>query len=95
VSAPTAHSSGLPAALFLLGYGWNLVLVGGSSLLARDLPADERTQLQGVVDAVVWLSSAVASLVAGALFGLGGYGLVGVFGGVAALVPVWLVSRRS
>jgi MFS family permease len=95
VSAPTAHSSGLPAALFLLGYGWNLVLVGGSSMLARDLPAQERTQLQGVVDAVVWLSSAVASLVAGALFGLGGYGLVAVFGGVAALVPVWLVSKRS
>ncbi len=95
VSAPTAHTSGLPIALFLLGYGWNLVFVGGSSLLSRDLPAAERTQLQGVVDAVVWLSSAVASLVAGALFGLGGYSLVAVFGGVLALAPVVLVSRRS
>ena len=95
VSAPTAHTSGLPLALFLLGYGWNLVFVGGSSLLARDLPAAERTQLQGVVDAVVWLSSALASLAAGALFGLGGYGLVAVFGGVLALAPVALVSRRS
>ncbi|HWM05305.1 MAG TPA: MFS transporter [Actinophytocola sp.] len=91
MSAPTAHTSGLPLALFLLGYGWNLVFVGGSSLLSRDLPADERTQLQGVVDAVVWGSSAVASLVAGALFGLGGYPLVAVFGGVLALAPLAVV----
>ena len=95
VAAPTAHTSGLPLALFLLGYGWNLVFVGGSSLLSRDLPDAERTQLQGVVDAVVWLTSAVASFGAGALFGLGGYGLVAVFGGVAALAPVAVVSRRA
>ncbi len=95
VAAPTAHTSGLPLALFLLGYGWNLVFVGGSSLLSRDLPPGERTQLQGVVDAVVWLSSAVASLLAGALFGLGGYSLVAVLGGVFALAPIVLVSRRS
>ena len=95
VSSPTAHTSGLPLALFLLGYGWNLVFVGGSSMLARDLPAGERTQLQGVVDAVVWFSSALASLVAGVLFGLGGYALVAVFGGVLALAPIVLVSRRS
>jgi len=95
VAEPTAHTSGLPLALFLLGYGWNLVFVGGSSLLSRDLPDGERTQLQGVVDAVVWLASAVASFGAGALFGLGGYVLVAVFGGVAALAPVVVVSRRA
>jgi len=95
ISAPTAHTSGLPLALFLLGYGWNLVFVGGSSMLSRDLPEAERTQLQGVVDAVVWSSSALASLAAGTLFGLGGYALVAVFGGALALAPVALVSRRS
>ena len=95
VAAPTAHTSGLPLALFLLGYGWNLVFVGGSSMLSRDLPAAERTQLQGVVDAVVWLSSAVASLAAGALFGLAGYWLVAVVGGVLALAPVAVLSKRS
>ncbi|MGH3759493.1 MFS transporter [Actinophytocola sp.] len=94
VAAPTAHTSGLPAALFLLGYGWNLVFVGGSSLLSRDLPADERTQLQGGVDAVVWLSSAVASLAAGVLYGLGGFALVAVVGGALALAPIALVGRR-
>jgi MFS family permease len=92
-SAP-AHGPGLSFGLFLLGYGWNLVFVGGSSLLSRDLPADERSQLQGVVDAVVWGSSALASLGAGALYGLGGYLLVTVVGGVVALAPVALLGRR-
>lgn len=95
VAAPTAHTSGLPLALFLLGYGWNLVFVGGSSLLSRDLPAAERTQLQGVVDALVWGSSAIASLSAGPLFGGGGYVLVAVVAGVLAVLPLTLLARRG
>lgn len=95
-SAPTAHASGLPVALFLLGYGWNLVFVGGSSLLSRDLPAGQRLQLQGVVDALVWGSSAVASLVSGWLFGAGGYVLVvAVAGGLALLPTVFLASQPA
>lgn len=91
-SAP-AHGPELSFGLFLLGYGWNLVFVGGSSLLSRDLPVEERSQVQGVVDAVVWGCSAVASLGAGAVFGLGGYFLVAVVGGVFALAPVALLGR--
>lgn len=92
-AATPGHGTELSFGLFLLGYGWNLVFVGGSSLLSRDLPAGERSQVQGVVDAVVWGSSAVASLGAGALFGLGGYPLVTVVGGVVAVVPVVLLGR--
>lgn len=95
VAAPTAHTSGLPIALFLLGYGWNLVMVGGSSLLSRHLAADERAQLQGVVDALVWGSSAIASLAAGQLFGTGGYGLVAVVAGLLAVAPLVFFARRG
>jgi MFS family permease len=95
VAAPTAHTSGLPLALFLLGYGWNLVFVGASSQLSRDLPAEERTQLQGVVDALVWGASAVASLAAGQLFGSGGYALVAVVAGILAVAPLVLVARPA
>jgi MFS family permease len=92
-AAAPATGHGLSFGLFLLGYGWNLVIVGGSSLLSRDLPASERSQVQGLVDAVVWGSSALASLGAGALYGLGGYPLVAVIGGVVALAPVALLGR--
>ena len=86
--------TGLSLAMFLLGYGWNLVFVGGSAILSRELPADQRIQLQGAVDAVVWGSSAFASLGAGLLFGLGGYPLVAVVGGVLAVLPISVLARR-
>ncbi|WP_116045979.1 MFS transporter [Amycolatopsis palatopharyngis] len=91
VAMPDAYAVGLPVALFLLGYGWNLVFVGGSSALSRDLPARERTRLQGTVDALVWTASAVASLGAGQLFGAGGFVLVAATAGVLALLPLPLL----
>jgi MFS family permease len=88
------HVSGLTFAMFLLGYGWNLVFVGGSAMLSRELPADQRIQLQGAVDAVVWGCSAFASLGSGVLFGLGGYQLVAAIGAVLALLPIIVLARR-
>ncbi|GAB3907145.1 MFS transporter [Kibdelosporangium lantanae] len=81
---PESHTTGLPIALFLLGYGWNLMFVGGSSLLSRTLP----TGSQGAVDAVVWGSSVLGSVGAGQLFGSGGYALVAGIAAVVALLPV-------
>ncbi len=97
IAAPTSHTTGLPIALFLLGYGWNLCFVGGSALLSQDLPADSRTQLQGVVDAFVWASSALASLSAGAVFAGGGYVFLALASGLLALSPlaVMLLHRQS
>ncbi|MGW5747071.1 MFS transporter [Amycolatopsis sp. NPDC003861] len=95
LAAPTAHTSGLPIALFLLGYGWNLVFVGGSAQLSRDLPPETRSRVQGTVDAVVWSASALAGLGSGALFAGGGYALVAVVGGVLALLPLVLLVPRD
>jgi MFS family permease len=91
---PTSHDLGLPIALFLLGYGWNLAFVGGSSVLSRDLPEDTRIQLQGLIDAIIWGSSAIASLSAGPLFGVGGYPLLALLAGLIAMVPLALLARR-
>ncbi|QXV56687.1 MFS transporter [Amycolatopsis sp. TNS106] len=95
IGAPDSHHVGIPVAMFLLGYGWNLVFVGGSSMLSRDLPPAQRTRAQGTVDAFVWGTSAAASLLAGQLFGLGGYVLVAVAGGLCALVPLAVIGRRT
>jgi MFS family permease len=88
---PTAHTSGLPIALFLLGYGWNLVFVGGSSMLSVDLP----TSSKGAVDAVIWGSSVVGSLGAGQLFGTGGYALVAAVSGGLAMLPIFFFVSRA
>ena len=95
LAAPAAHTSGLPIALFLLGYGWNLVFVGGSARLSRDLAPETRSRVQGTVDAVVWSASALAGLGSGALFAGGGYALVAVVGGVLALLPLALLVPRD
>ncbi|UJW34043.1 MFS transporter [Saccharothrix sp. AJ9571] len=89
MAAPTSHTAGIPLSLFLLGYGWNLVFVGGSSLLSK-----QARKLQGTVDAVVWSTSALAGLAAGPLFALGGYVLVAAVAGITALVPLAVLTRR-
>lgn len=94
LAAPAAHTSGLPVALFLLGYGWNLVFVGGSSQLSRDLAPETRSRVQGTVDAVVWSASALAALGSGQLFAGGGYALVAVVGGILAVLPLVLLAPR-
>jgi MFS family permease len=87
---PTSHTTGLPVSLFLLGYGWNLMFVGGSSLLTKILPTGSR----GGVDAVIWGSSVFGSIGAGQLFGYGGYALVAAVAGVLAVLPVFVLAKR-
>ena len=74
----------LSVGVFLLGLGWNLCWVGGSSMLAREGAA----QVEGDVDAVVWTGSAAASLLSGGLLAVGGFGLVAGAAGAVALLPL-------
>ncbi|WP_339154337.1 MFS transporter [Actinomadura luteofluorescens] len=73
LAAVATGSPGRAAALFLLGYGWNLCFVGGSARLARDLPEAERQHTEGAVDAAVWTVAAAASLLSTAVLSAGGY----------------------
>lgn len=75
----------LAVALFLLGLGWNLCFIAGSSLLANALEPHERGRIQGVSEALVSLAAGVASLMTGVLFDLGGMVLLGGIGLVVAL----------
>ena len=59
-------------ALVLLGLGWNFLFVGGTTLLTRSYRPEERFQVQGVNDLLVFGFQAAASLLSGAaLFALG------------------------
>ncbi len=93
-AAPYAHSSTLPAALFLLGYGWNLVFVGGSGMLSRSLPADARTQLQGAVDTMIWSSSALASIASGMILHGWGYVTLAIAAGALVVIPLAAISAN-
>ncbi len=51
--------------LVLLGAGWNLLFIAGTTLLTRSYRASERFKAQGVNELAVFGSQAVASLLAG------------------------------
>jgi MFS family permease len=96
-AAPAERSELLLVALFLLGWGWNLGFVAGSTMLTTGLELSERTRVQGVADAVIWTTSAVASLGSGAVVAAAGFSTLGLIGVGLVLAPVWLLlnGRRA
>jgi MFS family permease len=87
------HAAPRAAALFLLGYGWNLCFIGGSGQLAQDVPASERARVEGAVDAGVWSIAAVASLASTAVLATGGYPVLAGAAGALTIIPAILLSR--
>jgi len=85
----------LAVALFILGLGWNLCFVGGSTLLADQLTPPERARTQGFNDLLVGLASAAGSLGSGLAFAAVGYNAMAWAGAALALVPLALALRRS
>ncbi|SFM25295.1 MFS transporter [Marinobacter zhejiangensis] len=65
------------SALILLGVGWNLLFVAGTTLLPQAYQAEERFRVQGMNDLLIFGVQAVAALSAGSvLSGLGWQGVV-------------------
>jgi MFS family permease len=83
----------LSIALFLVGVGWNFCYVGGSTLLSDLLSPVERAKTQGANDFLIGLATAAATLGSGLVFAGTGYGVIGVMGVVASLVPAGLTAR--
>lgn len=93
--APPESDALLFVALFLLGYGWNLGFVAGSSLLSAGVSLAERARVQGAADAVIWSTSALASLGSGLVVAAAGYTTLGLLGvAIVAGPALLLLSRR-
>jgi MFS family permease len=73
--------------LFLLGLGWSASTVGGAALLTATLPVEEKTNVQGLSDALMNLSGAFGGAVAGTI--LAAFMFLGL--NLAALIPVFLI----
>jgi MFS family permease len=86
----------LTLALFLLGYGWNLGFVAGSSMLTGGLALAERTRVQGVADSLIWGTAAISSLSSGVIVAGASYTALGFLGIALVAVPgVFLLRRRA
>ena len=85
--------------LFLLGLGWNLCYVGGSTLLTDQLSTPEQSRMQGVNDLFVGLSASLGSLGSGFVFAAVGYQVMGFIGAAFAIIPLivalWWMKNPS
>lgn len=90
-SAPADRTWHLTIGLLLLGIGWNMGFVAGSSVMStHGTPA-----LQGMVDSMVWIASASAALLSGVLLEYVGYPALSLAGLALLAIPALvLMSRR-
>ncbi len=83
--------------LFLLGLGWSLGLIGGTTLLTASVPAGARVEAQGTGDLMLSLCGAAAAFGSGFVKQAAGFHILAdVATGVAAglLVFAWLTAAR-
>jgi MFS family permease len=82
-------------ALFLVGLGWNMCYIGGSTLLSDTLSPAERGQYQGMSDLAVNVAAASSSLSSGFIMAAFGYGLLCLIGAGLSLVPLALIGWQE
>lgn len=83
--------------LFLLGLGWNIGLIGGTTLLTESVPAAARVEAQGTGDLALSLFGAVAAISSGLIkTSLGFHSLANAATALAAalLALSWFTSPR-
>lgn len=82
------------AALFLLGFGWNLCFVAGSALLTDRLSTAEKSRTQGTNDLLMGLVSAGSSLGGGVAYAAAGFGAMSWAAGVVSVAILLLLGRH-
>jgi MFS family permease len=84
--------------LFLLGLGWSIGLIAGSSLLSMSVPASTRVEAQGTGDLIISLCGAAAALGSGFVKASFGFHLLADAATVVAalmLVAAWTSGARA
>jgi MFS family permease len=84
-------------ALVLLGIGWNLGLVSGTTLVTNAVPLATRARTQGMVDLGIALAGAGGGLSSGLIIAAASYGTLTIAGGILALliIPIAALARPA
>jgi MFS family permease len=90
---PGESTAGIAVALVLLGLGWNLGLLGGTTLLTAAVPLAGRARVQGRVDVAVALAGATGALSSGLVVAGAGYGALSLVSGVLAFLALGAALR--
>src|SRR5699024_2797651 len=94
--APADSLVALVLALILLGIGWNIGLVSGSTLVVQGTQPDTRAATQGSIDVWYQIFGAGAGVVSGILMSAAGFGVLAVVGGILAVIilPTVFLTRK-
>ena len=95
--APVDSVATLVLALVLLGVGWNLGLVSGTTLVTDAVPLESRARTQGVVDLGIALAGAGGGLSSGLIFAATSYATLTLTSGLLALliIPIVALARPA
>jgi MFS family permease len=95
--APVDSVATLVLALVLLGLGWNLGLVSGTTLVSDAVPLATRARTQGVVDFGIALAGAGGGLSSGLIVTATSYAALTLAGGFLALliIPIAAIARGT
>ena len=92
--APPASTPLVTTALILLGLGWSLGLVSGTTVLTTSVPTSVRATVQGQADVAVALSGAAGGLLSGLVFAWIDFRGLGFALGALSLIVVAAVGPR-
>ena len=92
--APPDSTTLVAVALILLGVGWSLGLVAGTTVLTTSVPTDVRATVQGQADVAVALSGAAGGLVSGLVFAWIDFRGLGIALAALSLIVVAAVRPR-
>jgi len=95
--APVDSVATLVLALVVLGVGWNLGLVSGTTLVTDAVPLETRARTQGVVDLGIALAGAGGGLSSGLIFAATSYATLTLTSGLLALliIPIVALARPA
>ncbi|MEV3961529.1 hypothetical protein AB0M34_11615 [Nocardia sp. NPDC050193] len=86
--APASSMAALAVALGLLGLGWNLGLISGTTMLTDAVPLATRARTQGTVDLCIAVAGAGGGLGSGMMVTATSYPGLALLGGAIALAIV-------
>lgn len=92
-TAPVDSIAVLAVALGLLGLGWNLGLISGTTLVTDGTPLASRARTQGSVDLAVALAGSGGGILSGVVVNATSYTALSLAGGLLALMLVPLMLR--
>lgn len=83
------------AGLFLLGVGWNLMFIGGTSLLTACHLPEEKARVQGLNDLLMFTTVAASATLAGLLHEVWGWALMNLAAVPAVVIVLTLILLRG